>query len=45
MKAITEGHKYELDNHENPMDVPKQTLQFIEKKPAGDDFLPACSSR
>ena len=40
MKAITEGHKYELDNHENPMDVPKQTLQFIEKKPAGDDFPP-----
>ena len=40
MKVITEGHKYELDNHENPMDVPKQTLQFIEKKPAGDGFPP-----
>ena len=40
MKVITEGHKYELASHENPMDVPPQTLQFIEKKPAGDGFPP-----
>ena len=40
MKILTEGHKYELNNHENPIDVPNQTLQFIEKKPAGDGFPP-----
>ena len=40
MKILTIGHKYELDNHENPIDTPKQTLQFIEKKPAGDGFPP-----
>ena len=38
MKVLTEGHKYELDNHENPVGVTNQTLQFIEKKPAGDGF-------
>lgn len=38
MKVITPGHKYELENHEHPIDVPNQTLQFIEKKPAGDGF-------
>lgn len=38
MKVITPGHKYELENHEHPIDVPNQTLQFIEKKPVGDGF-------
>lgn len=32
MKVITDGHKYELANFENP-EVPGQVLQFIEKKP------------
>jgi len=38
MKVITIGHKYELENHEHPLDVPNQTLQFIEKKLAGEGF-------
>lgn len=38
MKIITEGHKYELENHENPTGIENQTLQFIEKKPAGNEF-------
>jgi hypothetical protein len=37
-RVVADGHLYELDNFENPIDVPKQTLQFIEKKPAGDGF-------
>ena len=32
MKVITDGHKYELANFENP-EAPGQVLQFIEKKP------------
>lgn len=40
MRVLTPVHKYELDNHENPMGVLSQTLQFIEKKPAGDGFPP-----
>lgn len=40
MKIITEGHKYELENHESPTGVPNQVVQFIEKKPAGDGFPP-----
>lgn len=40
MKIITEGHKYELENHENPVGIPNQTIQFIEKKPAGEGFPP-----
>lgn len=38
MRILTPGHKYELENHEQPMGVPKQTLQFIEKAPAGEGF-------
>lgn len=34
MKAITEGHKYELENFEGS--TPKQTLQFIEKDLGGN---------
>ena len=30
MKVLTQGHKYELDNFENPY-AEKQTIQFIEK--------------
>lgn len=37
MKIITAGHKYELENHEHPIDVPNQ-LQFIEKRSAGEGF-------
>lgn len=40
MKIITPGHKYELENHEQPVGVPNQTLQFIEKAPAGEGFPP-----
>lgn len=42
MKVLTEGHKYELENHEHPSGVPNQTLQFIEKRPAanGGSFPP-----
>jgi hypothetical protein len=40
MKIIIEGHKYELENHENPTGIPNQTLQFIEKRPAGEGFAP-----
>lgn len=32
MKVITDGHKYELANFENPESA-GQVLQFIEKKP------------
>lgn len=32
MKTLTPGHKYELENFENP-GQPGQTLQFIEKAP------------
>ncbi len=39
MKVITEGHKYQLENHEHPVGIPEQVLQFIDKKPAGDGFL------
>jgi hypothetical protein len=38
MKILTEGHKYELENHEHPINVPNQTLQFIEKQPAPEMF-------
>lgn len=38
MKILTAGHKYELENFQNPIDVPNQILQFIEKKPAGEGF-------
>ncbi len=33
MKVITEGHRYELENFENP-NRPGQILQFIEKTPS-----------
>lgn len=36
MKAITEGHKYELENFLGLPGVPEQTLQFIEKKPESE---------
>lgn len=32
MKALTDGHRYELANFEKP-DQPGQIIQFIEKKP------------
>ena len=32
MKTLTEGHRYELSNFQNP-ESPGQVLQFIEKKP------------
>ena len=38
MKVIREGHRYELENHEHPLGVRHQTLQFIEKQPAGEGF-------
>jgi hypothetical protein len=38
MKILIPGHKYELENHDQPLNVPNQTLQFIEKKPAGGGF-------
>jgi hypothetical protein len=34
MRAITPGHKYELDNFEHPHEQTNQRLQFIEKDAA-----------
>ncbi len=38
MKTITPGHKYELDHFESfgLPGCPVQTIQFIEKRPAGE---------
>ncbi len=38
MKVITAGHRYELENHEHPINVPNQILQFIEKTTTGEGF-------
>jgi hypothetical protein len=36
VKVITEGHKYELENHEARF-TPGQIIQFIEKTPTGEN--------
>ncbi|CAA0215244.1 hypothetical protein [Tenacibaculum maritimum] len=35
MKVLTEGHKYQLKNYENPNET--QVIQFIEKVPTGEN--------
>lgn len=35
MKVITPGHRYKLDNFENP-NSPRQVIQFIEKVPVSE---------
>ncbi len=39
MKTITEGHKYELENFDNP-GHPGQVIQFIQKEPLTGEGVP-----
>lgn len=39
MKTLTPGHKYELENFDNPGHA-GQTIQFIHKEPSKDQSVP-----
>lgn len=39
MKTLTPGHKYELENYDNP-GHPGQVIQFIEKVPLSGEGVP-----
>jgi hypothetical protein len=42
MKVVTPGHRYEVDNFENPKSLgnPNQHIQFIEKRPYPQALAP-----